>query len=188
MAKNPRPVAQKVTSRSDIPKTDKPKKLVRTDNTWRTRYAEAYKADFITRYPSAYKDGHYCAPKYPKVSTANGLTNAVCNYINWTGGVGNRINVQGRMVDGIERTESGLLLGKKKFMKSTTLKGTADIIATLHNGVTWHIEIKVGKDKPRDRQIEMQARIRKTGSHYDFIHDMGEFFEMYDSLVNSVLF
>jgi len=127
-------------------------------------------------------------PKYPKVSTANGLTNAICNYINWTGGVGNRIKSEGRLIDGTERTASGAILGKKKWVKSTTIKGTADIIATLHNGVTWHIEIKVKRDKPSEHQITMQSRIRKTGSHYDFIHDMDEFFTMYDRLVNSGLF
>lgn len=168
--------------------TVKRSKPIRNDSNWRTRYTKAYEADFITRYQAAYKDGHYCLPKYPKVSTANGLTTAICNYINWTGGVGNRINVQGRLIDSTETTLSGAILSKKKFIKSSTIKGTADIIATLHNGVTWHIEIKVGKDKPRDKQIEMQARIRKTGSHYDFVHDMDEFFNLYDRLVNWVLF
>lgn len=132
--------------------------------------------------------GGYVATIYPKTATANGLTNAICNYINWCGGIGNRINVMGRLVEGTERTESGAIFTKKKFIKSSTLKGTSDIIATLPNGKTWHIEIKVGKDKPRPEQLKMQERIRKTGSYYDFISDMSQFFMLYDNLVPPALF
>lgn len=92
----------------------------------------------------------------------------------------------GRLVEGSEKTESGAIISKKKFIKSSTLKGTADIIATLHNGKTWHIEIKVGKDKPRPEQLKMQERIRKTGSHYDFISTMDNFFELYDKIIGTV--
>lgn len=133
--------------------------------------------------PNAVAIGGYVTTVYPKVSTANGLTNAICNYINWSGGIGNRINVMGRLVEGTEKTESGAIFTKKKFIKSSTLKGTADIIATLQNGKTWHIEIKVGNDKPRPEQIKMQERVRKTGSHYDFISDMAQFFTLYDRLI-----
>jgi hypothetical protein len=157
-------------------------------NTWRTRYKEAHMAWQLQTAPNFVEVGGYVKTVYPKVTTANGLTNAICNYINWCGGVGNRINVMGRLVEGTERTESGAVFAKKKFIKSSTLKGTADIIATLPNGKTWHIEIKVGKDKPRKEQLDMQQRIRKTGSNYDFISDMDTFFSMYDALVNSTLF
>lgn len=116
------------------------------------------------------------------------MTNAICNYINWTGGVGNRINVQGRLVEGSERTESGALLSKKKWIKSSTMRGTSDIIASLINGKTWHIEIKVKNDRPSDKQLEMQRRIRATQSYYDFVHDMTEFFTLYDNIINSKLF
>lgn len=124
----------------------------------------------------------------PKVNTANGLTNAICNYINWSGGVGNRINVSGRIVEGTEKTSSGALLSKKKWIKSSTIKGTSDIIGTLPNGKTWNIEIKVNKDKPRPEQIKMQERVRKTGGYYDFISDMDTFFSLYDLLVPPDLF
>lgn len=140
------------------------------------------------KYPNAYKEGQYCKPNYPKVNTANGLTNAICNYIDWIGGIGNRVNVSGRLVDGQITTESGAVLGKKKWIKSSTKKGTADIIATLPNSKTWHIEIKVGNDKPRPAQLEMQARMRKNNVPYDFMGSMDLFFELLDKYLGETLF
>lgn len=116
------------------------------------------------------------------------MTNAICNYIKWIGGIGNRINVQGRLIEGIETTASGAIISKKKFIKSSTLKGTADIIATLPNGKTWHIEIKVGKDRPRPEQLKMQERVRKTGGYYDFVHSMDEFYSILDTILQPELF
>lgn len=106
----------------------------------------------------------------------------------FVGGIGNRINVAGRLVEGSEKTASGAILSKKKFIKSSTLKGTADIIATLPNGKTAHIEIKVGKDKPRPAQLEMQTRMRKAGGCYEFVGTMDEFYYLYDVLVTPELF
>lgn len=116
----------------------------------------------------------------PKVNTSNGLTNAICNYINWNGGIGNRINVSGRLVDGAETQASGVVISKKKWIKASTAKGTADIDATFANGVNAKIEIKVGKDKPRPEQIKMQDRVRKVGGIYEFIGTMEQFYELYD--------
>lgn len=153
-----------------------------SDMTPRDRYNAAHKSYCEIKYPYLCKDGLYTSPKWPKVNTANGLTNAICNYINWIGGIGNRINVGGRLVEGSETTLSGATLSKKKWIKSSTIKGTADIIAMLPNGKTWHIEIKVGKDRPRPEQIKMQERVRSVNGYYDFVHDMEEFFEMLDKI------
>jgi hypothetical protein len=95
--------------------------------------------------------------------------------------------VQGRLVDGVEKTDSGALLGKKKWIKSSTAKGTADISATI-KGRSISIEIKVGTDRPRPAQLEMQQKIRKAGGVYEFISTPEEFFLLYDKLVNSTLF
>lgn len=94
----------------------------------------------------------------------------------------------GRLVDGQVTTASGATLGKKKWIKSSTKKGTADIIATLPNGKTWNIEIKVGNDKPRPAQIEMQQRMIKAGSLYDFVSDMSQFFILLDKYYPKELF
>lgn len=85
--------------------------------------------------------------------------------------MGNRINVIG-------------IRGRK----STTLKGTADLDCTMPNGKNAKIEIKVGTDRPRDEQLEMQKRVRKTGGVYEFIRNMNEFYYLYDTLVSPELF
>lgn len=125
----------------------------------------------------------YTEPNYPDVRKANGLTNAICNYIKFVGGVGNRINVQGRLVESSEKTISGATLSKKKFIKSSTIKGTADIIASLPNGKTAHLEIKVGKDNPRPEQLQMQERIRNTNGIYEFISTIEQFYNLFDNLM-----
>jgi hypothetical protein len=68
-------------------------------------------------------------------------------------------------------------------MKSTTRKGTADISATIR-GRSVMIEIKTGRDKPSDKQLEEQQRERSAGGIYEFISTPEEFFALYDSLTN----
>lgn len=156
---------------------------------WKQRYNQANEAYFKERYPHAYKDGHYHKPTIPKVNTSNGLTNAICQYLMWVGGIGNRINVSGRLVEKTEKTTTGqTITAGKKFIKSSTLKGTADITALLPNGRTAYIEIKVGKDKPRPAQLEMQQRVRAANGCYEFITCMDEFFTLYDNQMSQTLF
>ena len=117
---------------------------------------------------------------YPKVTTSNGLTKAICNYCLYMNAIGNRINVSGRLVDGVQKTESGLLLTTKKWMSSTTQKGTADITVQLPNGRVIFIEVKVGRDIPRPAQLAMQDRVRKANGVYEFVGDMDRFMELFD--------
>lgn len=153
--------------------------------TWQERYKQAHRAYKSVQYPNYYADGgDKDKIVIPKVGTSNGLTNCICNYLKYTGGIGNRINVSGRLVEKTVKTQMGVMSAGKKFIKSSTLKGTADIIALLPNGKTLHIEIKVGNDKPREAQLEMQQRIRKANGVYEFIHNMDEFFTLYDLHMN----
>lgn len=148
---------------------------------WKTRFQQAHEYNFKREYPNAHKDGHYFPPEYPDVKKANGLTNAITKYINWMGYRATRINVAGRLVEGTEKQpESGTVLKVKKFMKSTTRKGTADISSTI-DGRSLMIEIKVGKDTPSPAQLKEQDKERRAGGAYEFIHDMDEFFTLYDS-------
>lgn len=123
----------------------------------------------------------------PKVATANGLTQAIVNYINWTGNRATRINVQGRLVEGSMTTETGTTLSKKKWIKSSTRKGTADISSTI-NGRSAMWEIKIGSDRPSEAQLKEQARERKSGGVYEFIKTIEQFFEVYDRLFPIGLF
>lgn len=117
----------------------------------------------------------------PQVSKSNGLTAAIVNYINWTGNRATRINVQGRLVEGSETTASGATLSKKKWIKSSTRKGTADISSTI-SGRSAMWEVKCGTDRPRPEQLKEQERERKAGGIYEFVKTMEDFFEKYDML------
>lgn len=148
------------------------------------RYQSAHEQWFKIEYPNAYKDGYYLEPKYPKVETANGLTTFICNFLMWMGHRATRVNVSGRLIDAKEKQSSGAVIGVKKWIPSSTRKGTADISATI-KGRSVMIEIKVGTDRPRPDQLTEQERERKAGGIYEFIHNTDEFFYLYDYIVNS---
>lgn len=156
--------------------------------TYKQRYQSAHEQWFRDQYPNAYKDGYYLEPKMPKVDTANGLTTFICNYLSWMGHRATRINVMGRLIDGVEKQPSGAKIGVKKWLPSSTRKGTADISATIKNangiGLSVMIEIKVGRDKPRPDQLAEQIRERKAGGIYEFIGTPEDFFELYDKIIS----
>ena len=147
------------------------------------RYLQAHENYFKEQYPNAYRNGHYTPPKMPIVAKANGLTTFIINYLTWQGFRATRINVSGRLIDGVEKTASGAILSTKKWMRSTTRKGTADISATI-NGRSVMIEIKVGKDRPSEHQLLEQQMERKAGGIYEFCSSPEEFFEIYDKVIS----
>ena len=132
------------------------------------RYSAAHKIWFAQNYPVAFKDGYYAEPKMPVVSTANGLTTFICNYLNWLGHRATRINVSGRKVG-------------DKWIRSSTRKGTADISSTV-KGKSVMIEIKIGRDKPSPDQLKEQMKERAAGGIYEFCSSVDEFFMLYDNL------
>lgn len=151
--------------------------------TYKQRYNVSHETWFKIKYPNAYKDGFYLEAKFPKVDSANGLTTFICNFLSWMDHRATRINVSGRLVDGVEKQPSGNTIGVKKWIPSSTRKGTADISATI-KGRSVMIEIKVGKDKPRPEQLAEQIRERKAGGIYEFISTPDEFFELYDFILS----
>jgi hypothetical protein len=153
-----------------------------TSKCTKDRYAQAHEEWFKERYPTAYKDGLYCKPKIPSTSKSNGLTLYICNFLNWIGHRATRINTQGRLIDGKEKQSSGVVLTTKKWIKSTTRRGTADISATI-NGRSVMIEIKIGSDKPSEYQLAEQAKERKAGGYYEFIKNVDDFYDLYDNLI-----
>ena len=150
--------------------------------TYKERYQKAHESWFKVNTPATYNDGFYCEPKYPKIKTANGLTTFICNFLHWNGHRATRVNVSGRLIDAKEKQPSGNIIGVKKWIPSTTRKGTADISATI-KGRSVMIEIKVGNDKPRPDQLSEQIRERNAGGIYEFISSPEQFFELYDKVV-----
>jgi hypothetical protein len=151
---------------------------------WKERFEEAYKADFITRYPHGWKDGHYISPKFPDVKKSNGLTRAITSYLHWIGAYGNRINTMGRLVEGSEKTASGMNLKTKKWIPSTTKRGTPDIDAII-SGVAVKFEVKIGRDVQSDQQIRQQAAIERAGGKYFIIKTIEDFYSAYDTVILS---
>lgn len=115
-------------------------------------------------------DGHFIDPDMPNTATGNGLTEFIVKFLNWSGHRATRITTEGRVLpDG-------------KRIPTQTRKGTADISATI-NGKAVMLEVKAGSDRPSQAQIKEQARERKAGGVYEFIHNVGEFFDWYDRFV-----
>ena len=120
--------------------------------------------------------------KYPRIEpgmiartkfedkTANGLTKLVCAWINFHGGNARRVNT-----GGIYNHKTG------KYRFSGATNGQADISATWH-GKSLQIEIKAGKDRPREDQLRQQARERAAGGIYEFVHNFDEFLQIIKSL------
>jgi hypothetical protein len=140
------------------------------------RYQQAHEAMFKIKYAAAYNGGFYCKPKMPKLATANGLTNFIVNFIDWTGGHANRISSAGRYIPGTNKFDGGM------FIPSTTKKGTADVSAII-NGKAVMLEVKVGKDKPSEAQLNVQNQVRAAGGVYEFVSTPEEFFAFYDKLL-----
>jgi len=136
----------------------------------KSRYQQAHEKWFKEEYPNAYKDGYYLEPKMPPIATANGLTTFIMNYVKWEGYRATRINVAGRQIKG-------------KWIPSSTRRGTADISLTV-KGRAAMLEIKCGSDKPREAQLQEQARERNAGGIYEFIRTPEEFFTLFDYLLS----
>ena len=135
---------------------------------WRIRYNTAHYNYTCQRAPNVVRDGFYTGPTLPKVATANGLTQFICNFINWSGYRATRINTMGRMVNG-------------RWIHSTTRKGSADISSTIKGrSVMW--EVKVGRDRPRPEQLAEQAKERAAGGIYEFVSTPEQFFAIFDTL------
>lgn len=98
--------------------------------------------------------------------TANGLTKLVCAWINFHGGNARRVNTGG-IYD----------YKTQKYRRSGATNGAADISATWH-GKSLQIEIKAGKDRPRQDQLLQQQRERAAGGIYEFVHSFDEFLQI----------
>jgi Holliday junction resolvase len=145
---------------------------------WKKQYSAAHQRFQRANYPSATKDFGCVPTSFPDVRKANGLTRAIINYLTWEGWRATRINSQGQLVKGAERQESGNILTVRQWRPGSTRKGTADISATI-NGRSCMFEVKTGRDKPSEYQLAEQARERKAGGIYEFIHTIEEFFQWY---------
>lgn len=149
--------------------------------TWKQRYQQVHEKWFKQQYPIVYSDGHYCLPKFPSTKTANGLTSFICNFLNWSGHRATRINVSGRLIEGTQKQASGTVLKVKKWLKSSTRKGSSDVSSTIY-GKSYMWEVKIGADKASDFQLAEQIKERKAGGCYEFVSTPDQFLSYYDGI------
>jgi hypothetical protein len=141
----------------------------------------------------------YKSAKYPSITpqqdsfgyygktdtTANGLTSCIIDYLRYEGWQAERISVQGQarteyFVDGMTGRKMKKVKGVK-YTKSAMTKGSADISATI-NGMSVKIEVKM-KDKQSEHQKRYEQDVTRAGGKYWLVHNMTEFFQLYDSLI-----
>ena len=124
-------------------------------------------------FPDAYRP----AKKY-QTSTANGLTKAVVDFLNFSGHFATRINNTGTWV------RDKWSKGGGYYRPSTQVRGIADIDALI-KGRKVAIEIKIGSDRQSEAQKEYQAKIERAGGFYWIVKDFDQFFELYTIFVES---
>lgn len=120
-------------------------------------------------------------PREPKPKTkpatapkgsANGLTKAIVGFINKTGGFATRISSTGTFRADI-----------KKFVRPTQTPGIPDIAAVFAGRSVW-VEVKIGKDRMSDAQIETRHRLEKAGAAYIIAHDFDGFIRDWDAIIS----
>lgn len=118
--------------------------------------------------------------------TANSLTKAIVKWINLNGYQAERISTSGRWVDNSKVVTDVLgnqkKIGSGKYIKGSGTKGSADISATI-KGKSIKIEVKIGKDKQSEAQIEYQKAIERAGGIYFIAKDFTSFYHFYTTLV-----
>lgn len=118
--------------------------------------------------------------------TANGLTKAIVKWINLNGYQAERISTSGRWVDNSKVVTDVLgnrkKIGSGKYIKGSGTKGSADISATI-KGRSIKIEVKIGKDRQSELQIEYQKAIERAGGIYFIAKDFDSFYQFYSTLV-----
>ena len=100
-------------------------------------------------------------------NTANDLTKAVIDFINFSGGDANRINCQGQVRK---------INGRMVWTHGSTRKGVADIHA-IFKGHHISIENKIGNDKQSNDQVKEMGRVRRAGGLYFVAKNMDSFLD-----------
>ncbi len=115
-----------------------------------------------------------------KDQTANGLTKAICDFINYQGYQAERINTMGTARE--KKTTAGKVIGVT-WTKGTSTAGSADISATI-KGRSVKIEVKIGKDRQSEAQKRYQENIEKAGGTYYIARNFDDFVIFFNDFVN----
>jgi hypothetical protein len=123
---------------------------------------------------------NYIAKTVYKDQTANGLTKAICDWINLHGYQAERINTMGTARE--KKTTGGKVIGVT-WTKGTSTAGSADISATI-KGRSVKIEVKI-KDRQSEAQKRYQEHIEKAGGIYKIFRDFDSFVEWYEKFIQN---
>lgn len=106
--------------------------------------------------------------------TANGLTDCIKCWLTINGYFAARVNTQGTYSKKLGR-----------YIKSGATKGMADITSVI-NGRHVSIEVKIGKDKPRELQLQRQKEIEAAGGVYIFVKSLDNFLEQVENMLHNI--
>jgi len=115
-----------------------------------------------------------------KQNGSNEITKSITGFIDFMGGLGERISSAGRYVPGTKYKDMD---GKRfetkgSFIPSTTRAGTSDISATIY-GKTIKIEVKYGKDRLSQKQKDYLIKAHNAGCYCYVAKDFDGFFEFF---------
>lgn len=123
---------------------------------------------------------NYIPKSMYKDSTANGLTKAICDWINLHGYQAERINTMGTARE--KKTTGGKVIGVT-WTRGTSTAGSADISATI-KGRSVKIEVKIGKDRQSEAQKRYQEMIERAGGTYYIARNFDDFVDFFNDFVN----
>lgn len=126
----------------------------------------------------------WLAPRKYRDDTANGLTRCIIHFLKFKGQQAERINNTGRLIDD-QRTFNDVLgrtrtIGKKKWIKSTGTRGTADISAAIV-GKSVKIEVKIS-DRQSKSQKEYQQQVELAGGIYFIARTFEDFYSWFTTI------
>lgn len=134
------------------------------------RYFDAHKKWYEKQYPNGVTDGFYTRPKMFPINSGAAMDKFIVNFIVWDGWSATKISV--------------LQKRNGEFIRTGAKPGTFDLTATIKSKSV-KIETKHGRDTPSDKQLEMQIRERNSGAIAEFVYSIGEFFKLYDMILNN---
>lgn len=158
-----------------------------TKDGWKAQYKRLYQEHRKRNYPMGYRDFPDMEPKMPSEKKANGLTQLIIKFLEWSGHYANRISTQGQArIHKIPKynlsSETIQYSQSVQWTKGNTKKGTPDISAVIYGMSVW-IEVKVGKDKMSEAQVEQKQKLQQAGAYYFVAHDMQSFCDWYYQLI-----
>jgi len=145
-----------------------------------SRLTSLAREDFARRYPDL-RPGQYPQFKYSD-RTANGLTNAIIKFLQFSGWQAERISCTGRPVDH-RQTYTDVLghvrqIGSIRWITPTMQVGTADISATV-KGKSVKIEVKICLDRQSEAQRRYQREVETAGGLYVIATSFEQFFQWF---------